>query len=218
MREILNNKITLMIFILIAFLLVSACGNESGKTKKHTLPLKVYTTIAPLSDFAKRIGGDDVEVQSILPPGVDAHTFEPTSKQIVEIAKADSFIYNGLGMESYAVKIADSLKGEDVLILQAAKNVSTVKGETHEDEHDHGDNDPHVWLDPIRAITIAENIKDALIQLHPDGKQLYEKNFNALKDDLKDLDHEFRKLTEAKKIRKWSFPTLLTVIGKTAMA
>lgn len=207
--------------------------------------LKIYTTLYPLEYFTKRIGGDDVVVESIIPAGADAHTYEPTSKQMINIAEADAFIYNGLGMESYAKKIAEALKEEKTVIVEAAHGVDAIShshdehetdthdGDEHEhieksaehqspadhdstehavedhtDEHSeeqvdehghhHGDLDPHVWLDPYRSITLAENIKNSLVELKPDAKEQFENNFNALVSDLKNLDAEFHQLVETK--------------------
>ena len=76
---------------------------------KKLKPLKIYTTLYPLEDFANKIGGEYVEVESIMPSGADAHTFEPTTKKMMMIAEADTFIYNGLGMEPFAEKMAEAL-------------------------------------------------------------------------------------------------------------
>ncbi|MDY0393194.1 zinc ABC transporter substrate-binding protein [Virgibacillus halophilus] len=163
--------ITLFVFITI---IATGCGSDTTKSHKAKLPLKIYTTIAPLADFTSMIGGKDVEVESILPPGADAHTFEPTSKEVVHIAKADAFIYNGLGMESYAEKISDSLEHENVAVVEASKHVKVMKEKEHDhdaDGHNHGDMDPHIWLDPVRAITMADNIKHALIKIHPESEK-----------------------------------------------
>ena len=64
--------------------------------------LLVYTSIYALADFTEKIGGEFVEVESIYPPNADAHTYEPTSKDMVNIAESDIFIYSGVGMEPFA--------------------------------------------------------------------------------------------------------------------
>ncbi|WP_158234775.1 metal ABC transporter solute-binding protein, Zn/Mn family, partial [Pseudomonas sp. 2995-1] len=64
--------------------------------------LKVYTTLFPLEDFTNKIGGEHVEVYNIVLVGADAHTFEPTANQIIDIASGDLFIYNGVGFEGFA--------------------------------------------------------------------------------------------------------------------
>jgi zinc transport system substrate-binding protein len=209
------------LFISILFLLVislAACGggntsSQSTNNQSSDSKLKIYTTIFPLEDFTKKIGGDLVEVESIFPPGTDAHTFEPTTKMMVDIANADGFIYSGVGIESFAEKIEKSLEKENVAFINAGNGIDLLEHEhedeahsdeeaTHEDEahtdeetshegHDHGDNDPHVWLDPVLSITIAENIKNELVELHPEGKETFEKNFQQVKSQLEELDKSF---------------------------
>ncbi|NAP00161.1 adhesin [Halomonas sp. MG34] len=245
--------------LLFSLLFIAACNSESENTSAENNdgsdnPLKIYTTLYPLEDFTKKIGGEFVEVESIMPLGADAHTFEPTSKQMVDIAGADAFIYNGMGMESYAESMSSALEGENVALIEAAEGIETVEHShehdhesedatteehDHEDEdatteehdhegedatteehdheseeatteehdhegedathdHDHGDMDPHVWLDPIRAIALAENIKDQLVELKPEEEETFEANFETLKADLENLDAEFHTLIESK--------------------
>ncbi|WP_273832395.1 metal ABC transporter solute-binding protein, Zn/Mn family [Guptibacillus sedimenti] len=213
-----------ILLCLMTVLVLAACGgketsttasNETSEEKK----LSIYTTLFPIEDFTRKIGGEHVEVVSILPPGSDAHTYEPTTQTMIKIAKADAFIYNGLGMESYAEAIADSVG--DVEIVEASSGIKTLEHseenneehaehseeeheheehseEEHSDEHHHGDEDPHVWLDPNKAIEMAENIKETLIKLHPDAKEDFEANFQKVKNDLTTLDKEFASLVDSK--------------------
>ncbi|MBO1513122.1 metal ABC transporter solute-binding protein, Zn/Mn family [Metabacillus bambusae] len=208
-----KQSLLISIILLIAVSLVACNGGDAStqSTNEETTDsnkLKIYTTIYPLEDFTKKIGGDLVEVEGILPPGADAHTYEPTSKLMVDIAKSDGFIYSGVGIDSFAEQIEESLAKENVAFINAGEGIEllahTVEEDTHEDEahvdeedtheeeHDHGDTDPHVWIDPILSITLAENIKNALVELHPDGKQTFEENFQQLKSQLEDLDKSFK--------------------------
>jgi zinc transport system substrate-binding protein len=234
-----KRALLISIFLLIAITLI-ACGGENtseqptNEQETADNKLKVYTTIFPLEDFTKKIGGDLVDVESIFPPGADAHTYEPTTKTMVDIAKSNGFIYSGVGIESSVQQIEEALVKEKVVFIDAGKGVELLtnnhddeapadehadheddahtdedaghEDDTHTDEHanheddahadedaahDHGDNDPHVWLDPILSITLAENIKNALVELNPDGKETFEANFQQLKTQLKDLDQSF---------------------------
>ena len=202
------------IFLLIAIMLIACSGENTSKqptNEQETAEnkLKVYTTIFPLEDFTKKIGGDLVDVESIFPPGADAHTYEPTTKTMVDIAKSNGFIYSGVGIESSVQQIEEALAKEKVAFIDAGKGIELLatdhadeeaahdhEDDAHADEHaahdhDHGDNDPHVWLDPILSITLAENIKNALVDLNPEGKETFEANFQQLKTQLEDLDQSF---------------------------
>jgi zinc transport system substrate-binding protein len=203
-----------------AFLYGCNAETNNDETKKANDALMIYTTVYPLQDFASKIGGEYVNVQSVYPPGVEAHTFEPTTKTMKELADADAFIYIGEGMEGFVDQAIKTLKNEDVKLVEGAKGIELLdsthehhdEGEeehdhdhsadahehegTHEDEHHHGDKDPHVWLDPVLSITIAENIKNALAELKPEAKETFEKNFTALKKDLEELDQQFQTIVK----------------------
>lgn len=194
-----------ILFLLTIFLVACSEENTSPQAtnvkESSTNKLKIYTTIFPLEDFTKKIGGDLVEVESILPTGADAHTYEPTTKTMVNIAESDGFISSGVGIESFSEKIEQSLKKEDVLFINAGvgleqpeeNHVDHEEEEEHHDDHDHdhGDLDPHVWLDPILSITLAENIKDALVKLNPEGEKTFEENLQQVKGQLVELDKSF---------------------------
>ncbi|MEH7012083.1 zinc ABC transporter substrate-binding protein [Neobacillus niacini] len=208
-------------------LILSGCGktetvNKSAEKDKETLT--VYTTIYPLEDFTKKIGGEFVEVQSIYPPNVDAHTYEPSTKDMTTLANSDLFIYTGAGIEGFAEKATEALKKEEVQILKASEGIDLIESshsdEHHEDEnehseeeehaeseaheeegHDHGDLDPHVWLDPVLSIELANNIKNSLSELMPEYASTFETNFEQLKNELEKLDQEFKTTIESSKTK-----------------
>jgi zinc transport system substrate-binding protein len=192
------KSLLLSLLLVISGLLYGCSGEtQEQQSKKEKDVLTIYTTVYPLQDFTEKIGGKYVHVQSIYPPGVEAHTFEPTTKTMKQLADADAFIYIGQGMESFADKIKETLQNERVHFLAATKGIDLLAStqEEHGDEHEHGhhgDKDPHVWLDPIRSITIAENIRDLLIELKPEKKEIFMKNFETLKAKLENLDRQFQ--------------------------
>jgi zinc transport system substrate-binding protein len=225
------KKIVGLISFIALIIGTAACGNtsstDSQSNKEEKEQLTIYTTLYPLTFFAEEIGGDHVKVKSILPPGANAHNYEPTTDQMVKIAQSDAFIYVGAGMEHYAEKISEAVKSEDVKIIEASNGIELINSdhdhdhegeeahdhegeeahdhegeeahdhdsegeEAHDHEgHSHGEKDPHVWLDPIRSIKLAENIKDTLVELRPDQKDEFNQNFEKLKGELEDLDQEF---------------------------
>lgn len=191
----------LISILLIVNSFVSGCNVSPSSTQKDDGKIQIVTTIYPLEDFAKKIGGEFVSVLSIYPAGADAHTYEPTPKTIIEIAESDLFIYSGTGLEAFADDAADSLVDEKVVFLEAAEGIELLSGhheeEIHEeenhDEHDHhGDLDPHVWIDPILSIQLAENIKSELVKLMPEQRSTFEQNFSDLKTELENLDQQFK--------------------------
>ncbi|MBR3379141.1 MAG: zinc ABC transporter substrate-binding protein, partial [Bacillus sp. (in: Bacteria)] len=190
-------------FILTAALLavgLAACSSSAGTNAskgKADGKLTIYTTIFPIQDFTEKIGGSHVHAQSVYPANADAHSFEPSSKTMVEMAEGDAFIYSGTGAEAFADKTAATLKNQGVKTVKAAEGIKLLstneehaheEGEDHDHEgedhdhdgHDHGDKDPHAWLDPVYAQQMAKNIKDTLVSLDPDHKEEYTKNYENL--------------------------------------
>ncbi|MFN3092349.1 metal ABC transporter solute-binding protein, Zn/Mn family [Bacillus pumilus] len=180
---------------------LAACSSSTGTNAskgKADGKLTIYTTIFPIQDFTEKIGGSHVHAQSVYPANADAHSFEPSSKTMVEMAEGDAFIYSGTGAEAFADKTASTLKDQGVKTVKAAEGIkllSTKEEHSHEEgedhDHDHGDKDPHAWLDPVYAKQMAKNIKDTLVSLDPDHKDEYTKNYEKLKKDLQSLDQEF---------------------------
>ncbi|MDR4889334.1 metal ABC transporter substrate-binding protein [Fredinandcohnia sp. QZ13] len=193
------NKTIGYFVLLLLISILSACGadqtNKEGK-------LTVYTTVFPLTDFTQKIGGEDVSVKSVYPPGADAHSFEPTPRDMTDIAGADAFIYTGVGVEGFVKTAQKTLKNEKVALFEAGTGIEflhTEDDDHHDDEHNHGDIDPHIWLDPIYSIQIAENIKNALSEINPSNKELYERNFKELLGQLEALNTDFTEVTNAAK-------------------
>ncbi|MFT4417260.1 metal ABC transporter substrate-binding protein [Fredinandcohnia humi] len=197
----IKKLFNMFIFLLLSIFL-AACGanNTAEKADDNATEGKliIYTTVFPLLDFTKKIGGDDVLVKSVYPTGADAHSFEPTPKDMTDIAEADAFIYTGVGVEGFVTTALETLKNEKVVPVEAGNGIEYVSVDDHEHrddeqgDHDHDGIDPHIWLDPIHSITLAENIKNALVELNPDSKEMYETNFQTLKKQLVSLDNEMK--------------------------
>ncbi|ALC89591.1 adhesin [Bacillus sp. FJAT-18017] len=196
---------------LITIILLAGCGNGSDagqKNKKDTLT--IYTTVFPLQYFAARIAGDHAEVHTIYPSGADEHSFEPSQKDMIALAESDLFFYIGLGLEGFVDKAKSTLKDEDVQMVAAAQDIHPENDEKsgheeheeNEEGHEHGDIDPHVWLDPIYAKELAESIKDALSEQKPELRTEFEQNYNELIGELDKLDQSFKETASNAKLNK----------------
>lgn len=218
----MNKKLFGAISFIIGILILTACSNGGSPTSEESdeSKLEIYTTIYPFQYFTERIGGEAVSTKSIVPPGADAHSIDITMKEMKKLADSDAFIHSGTGLESFADSVIKAMENENVKIINATENVKLISGqvdphnveeensdvhseEENEDVHDeHGDElavDPHAWLDPIRSTIIAENIKNALIELDPTNKPVFEENFNSLKKDLEQLNKEFEDVVNKSK-------------------
>lgn len=204
----MKKKIT--VFLLLITLILTGCNSAEQKTDEETNEnekLHIYTTVYPLQYFTKEIGKEYVEVDTIYPPGADEHIFEPSQKDMMNLADSDLFIYVGLGLEGFVNKAEDTLKNEHVKLLPAGEHITGIHEEEHnghdheEGEHDHGDHqhgdvDPHVWIDPLYAKELALAIKDELIELLPQHEVQLQENYRVLALKLDQLNEQFLALTE----------------------
>ncbi len=181
--------------------------NQSQNQKTKSSKLKVVTTIFPLYEMAKNIGGENAEVSSILPPGVEAHAFEPKPSDIARINEADIFVYTGKFMEPWAEDIIKSVTNKNLIVVDASTGIAMNKeeeGDEHEHEaevknhadeeagHEHGGVDPHIWLDFDNAKVMTENIKRGFIQKNPENKTLFEGTAREYASKLTGLDTAYR--------------------------
>jgi zinc transport system substrate-binding protein len=168
----------------------------------------VVATIFPFADWAAQVGGDRVEVHTLLPVGSSPHTFEPTPRDMRQMASARLFIKGGLHLDDWGARLANNRSADDLAILSLgdvlAKNgklpnldaslsrTLNISGPADEHDADHDDEgiNPHFWLDPQLAIESVKLIEGQLAELDPAGKALYEKNSAAYIGELKKLDSE----------------------------
>jgi zinc transport system substrate-binding protein len=202
----LKKVIILPILFLIFGSILAGCSEKKESTNENGT-ITVYTTVYPLQYFTERIAGNLVSVKSIYPPGADEHTFEPSQRDMMNIADADMFFYIGLGLEGFVKKTKTTLKNEgvdfisvgDKLILPENSHESEEEEMKHDEEehhHEHGDIDPHVWLDPIYAKELAIAIKDELVTKLPAEEEILEDNLQQLVTELETLHTAFQSTIE----------------------
>lgn len=194
-------------FILLFLIVLAAgCSANDGTENTGDSERTVYTSLYPLHFIVEQIAGDTIDVKTVFPPGADAHTYEPSSRDMTAIAESDAFIYLGAGMEAFAETAADSLRSQDVKLIEIGEHEELFMESDHDEEHahdshdhhHHGKYDPHIWLDPLRMVEMAEIIKDELVSLYPDDQQRYSENFENLKAELAELDAEYQEVLEEK--------------------
>ncbi|MFT9849704.1 metal ABC transporter substrate-binding protein [Aneurinibacillus sp. REN35] len=183
---------------------LAGCGQTEQQTENAAGgKLQIYTTLFPLYDFARAIGGEHVDVNSLLPAGAEAHDYEPSAKDIGKVNEAKLFIYNGAGYEAWIDNMTKNLDPQKTKAVDASQGVKLVEAKGHDDhghegeapeveeQHSHGGYDPHVWLNPQLAKQQAGNIKTALVEVDPAHKADYEANYNKLTQQLDALDQEY---------------------------
>src|SRR5262245_46876002 len=155
--------------------------------------LKVLATFSILGDFVRNVGGDRVEVATLVGPNSDAHVYAPAPADAKKVADAALVITNGLGFEGWMGRLVKA-SGSKAPVLVATKN---IKERRAVDSHGHGGADPHAWQSVANAKTYVANIRGALIAADPAGKSTYEANAAAYLAKLDALDAEVRQAVAA---------------------
>lgn len=198
-----------------SMLLLGGCSGESGTSNQANETgndqLTIYTSTFALKAIAEDIGGEYVNVELLVPAGADPHTYEPTSKQMTQIAKADVFFTIGHDLEPYVTKVEQSLRDQNVTFIETAEKAKLLSAEDilhshdHEeeeaedaaDDHGHGNIDPHVWLDPTNAVVIAETIEQTLSKEKPDAADTFRSSLDSFKEEAAKLDLELKDAVES---------------------
>ena len=194
-------KKTLSITILLAMLcaLLSGCGAQSEPEGEG---ISVVATVFAPYDFARQLVGERGEVTLLLPPGSEAHSYEPSPKDIIEIQNCDLFIYVGGVSDAWVSDVLESVGGEvrtvtlmDCVELLEEEHVEGM--EVDEDEHEGEiEYDEHVWTSPRNAELICEKIAAALCEVDPEGAEEYGTALESYCAQLDELDAAFTEVVE----------------------
>ncbi len=194
----------IMILMMSMFGIVLLVGCESIDQSQKQAGLSIKTTVYPLTYLAETIGGDAVQVESILPAGADAHDYEPTQQDIITLGESNVFFYIGIGDQHTLVEELETVLGnETVQFVDTAINITPIYGDAHDHDHEgeseeeheeHADElsaDPHVWLDPLRMGQLAEQVYQTLTEQLPEKKAQLTKNYEQLMVKLESLDQKY---------------------------
>jgi zinc/manganese transport system substrate-binding protein len=195
-----------------------ACGapNASDNNASQSKGIKVVSTFLPITLFTEAVAGECAEVTSLIPPNLGPHDFQATPSTLTALSGAKVLVKNGLGMEEFLEDLISSADNKNLVVIDTSSGVETIKaagGGHHDDDHgdehhddDHGDEhhdddhghghrhgeyDPHIWLDPVRAAQQVENIRDGLVKADPSCADGYKKNAAQYTAKLKELNTEF---------------------------
>ncbi|HEY9646283.1 MAG TPA: zinc ABC transporter substrate-binding protein [Chroococcidiopsis sp.] len=169
--------------------------------------LQVVTTFLPITQFTKAVAGDRAEVTQLLPTNVGPHDYQAKPDDVQRLAEADVLVQNGLEMEEFLDDLVANAENPNLAIVNSSEGIATIsneaiEGHAEDETHDHaedqeqgghqhaGEDNPHLWLDPKRAIEQVENIRDGLIAADPEGRAEYTANATAYIEQLQALDAE----------------------------
>jgi len=154
------------------------CGSDEPESRA-TDKLSVAASIFPLADVAKQIGGEHVEVATLLPPGATPHGFEPQPRQVEQLADCRLLLAVGLGVDPWAERAAEA-GGAGITVLRMGKAAGADAA------------DPHLWLDPALMKTFAAAVADEMAKLDPPNAAHYRERGAAFADEVDKLDAEYR--------------------------
>ncbi len=170
-----------------------ASANEARAEKK----IKVVATFSILGDMVQNVGGDRVEVTTLVDPNGDVHVYQPTPAVAKAVSEANLVVVNGLGLEGWLDRLikTSGYKGPVVVASKGIKPREMTKEEAEEHEHGgkHGHTfDPHAWQDVRNGLIYVNNIAQGLSAVDPAGAPTYQANAAAYMGKLKELDQWVR--------------------------
>lgn len=194
------KKFTTLLLVLIAGLTLMSCQNEDQQPD-------ILTTMFTHYDLAKQIVGDKMTVDMLVPLGADIHSFEASSKDMVDIENAKLFLFTSLEIDTW-IKDPSNIGGEQTIVLDMSKSY-TVEAHDHEDisyqttlgstliedDHDHDhENELHYWVDPTNIMQMIDYIYEHIIEIDPDNQSFYLNNANQYKSEIESIHHEIDEL------------------------
>lgn len=141
--------------------------------------LKVSASFYPLAFFAREVGGDKVEVVTVVPQSVEPHDFEPTARELSQVYDSKIFVYNGVNLDPWASQIKNDVEAQGVKTIDMSTYVNVQR------------NDPHFWLDPNRAKFIVSTLRDQFTQLDSSNSSYYKERAQNLDIKLSTLSLEY---------------------------
>jgi len=211
--------------LLLCSLLLSSCGGKAPEAEPSD-ELKIVATIFPAYDFARAAAGDLADVELLLPPGTESHSYEPTPADILAVQECDLFVYLGGESDTWVETILESIEMRgtalrmidcvELLEEEHVEGMQMAPGHSHDhdgeachEEHHHEEEesdhpglgevvgmDEHVWTSPVKAAEITVAIGEQLAELDEENAERYIANAMSYSRQISDLDVEFRAFFE----------------------
>lgn len=185
-------KLTLGVLV---FIVLAACSKVEDqvnhvRASANEAPVKVVTTIGMITDVAKEVGGEQVEVTGLMGPGVDPHLYKASQGDIEKLDKAEVVFYGGLHLEGKMTEILEKLEKKKRTVA-VSKDIDPSELRSGADVGG-TQYDPHIWFNVQHWITATQTIRDTLVAYDPDHADLYRKNAEAYIAELEKLDVEVK--------------------------
>ncbi|MCW4012050.1 MAG: zinc ABC transporter substrate-binding protein [Candidatus Bathyarchaeota archaeon] len=171
-----NNRTIIIAAIAVALIAGVMLMYPRLQPEEDDSGIKITASFYPLAYFAEEIGGEHVQVSTLIPYNSEVHSWQPSISDIAETEESDLIIYLGAGLDHWVEDdILDTINTDDKVILEASTGIALFveEGHTVDDGHDHDEGDPHLWVSPYTAYLIAENIYTAIKEADPDNTDYY---------------------------------------------
>lgn len=188
------RRFRLLILGILALFLVAVLAACGGDEQDEDGKLKVVTTVAPITSIVENIGGDRIQLEGVVPEGVNSHIFEPQPSLARLMSEADLIIANGLFLEEPTLQLAEANKQEDTPILLLGDQ-SITREQWQFDfsfPESEGHPNPHLWPDPTLGMKYAELTQAKLAELDPDNADYYAANLEAFRSRINAMDAAIR--------------------------
>ena len=188
--------------VVIGALLLAACSapRQEPPDAAAGKAFKVVTTFLPITLVTRAVAGDCATVIPLIPANTGPHDFQARPGDLTALRQARVLVKNGLEMEGFLDKLVASAGNPQLKVIDSSRGVVTLDTEHHDDGHgeeqshghghEHGAVNPHIWLDPLRAMQQVETIRDGLIKADPSCAEGYRRNAAAFTAQLKQLNSE----------------------------
>lgn len=169
--------------VLLLPIMLIGCGSQENKSIEENGKVEVTVSISPIKEFTELIGGDKIDVTSLVPDNAEPHDIDLKPRDFEKLTKSKLFIYNGLGMEDWLDEVKEQISEDKIKYVDTSENGNAIKTD--------GKIDPHQWLSLKEAINQCNNIKIELSEVDPNNKDYYEENYEKVKNDFEELYNEY---------------------------
>lgn len=224
--KVLKRCIILFVSLAVCFVLWGCKDSTEQEKYKNEYKLTIMTTLFPYYDFTRAVVGknSDIDVELLVYPGQDNHSFEPTPADVIQINNADLFIYNGGSIENWVEEVVHSLDNQsqvrmkmmDYIDLENQSDIMTNVDDEHshdenvyaESEHrheeeghshagyEHDEVDEHIWTSPVYAMTLVQEICDRLCEIFPEKSEEFQRNTYRYIKRIKGLDEQIQTIVD----------------------
>lgn len=189
---LLVGIVFLLVGVAVALILQKRSLSSAVKAEKPIVSVSTFS----LYEVSTAIAGETLEISPIVPLGSDPHMFSPAPAQVAQITRADFFIYNGAGFETWTQSLKNTLP-QTTKIIDMSKHVALLKSEhlhadTDHKEHHEGAYDPHYWLDIDNMIKMTQILEKEFSAQFPNNEQIYHTNAAAYIEKLEKLKADYK--------------------------